>query len=85
MAIRRKGINFFAVGVGTSNGITLREGANFKKDENGDIIFHSDGTPTNNMIGTVTSMIEEHWYDTKAVVLDKNEIILMNLKCMKMI
>jgi Ca-activated chloride channel family protein len=36
--IRRKKINFFAVGVGTSNGITLREGANFKKDENGDII-----------------------------------------------
>jgi Ca-activated chloride channel homolog len=36
--IRKKGINFFAVGVGTSNGITLREGNNFKKDENGDIV-----------------------------------------------
>lgn len=36
--IKRKGINFFAVGVGTSNGITLREGESFKKDESGDII-----------------------------------------------
>jgi Ca-activated chloride channel homolog len=36
--IRKKGINFFAVGIGTSNGITLRQGNNFKKDENGDIV-----------------------------------------------
>ena len=36
--IKKKGINFFAVGVGTTNGITLREGANFKKDENENII-----------------------------------------------
>ena len=36
--IRKKGINFFAVGVGTSNGITIRQGDNYKKDENGDII-----------------------------------------------
>lgn len=37
--IKRKGINFFAVGVGTASGITLREGTNFKKDENGDIVI----------------------------------------------
>ena len=36
--IKKKGINFFAVGVGTSNGITLRQGNNYKKDENGDIV-----------------------------------------------
>ena len=36
--IRKKGINFFAVGVGTSNGITIRQGDNYKKDENGDIV-----------------------------------------------
>ncbi len=36
--IRKKDINFFAVGIGTSNGITLRQGDNYKKDENGDIV-----------------------------------------------
>ena len=36
--IKKKGINFFSIGVGTLNGITLRQGENFKKDENGDII-----------------------------------------------
>lgn len=36
--IKRKGIKFFAVGVGTTNGITLREEQSFKKDENGDIV-----------------------------------------------
>ncbi len=36
--IRKKGINFFSIGVGTLNGITLRQGDNFKKDENGDIV-----------------------------------------------
>lgn len=36
--IRKNGINFFTIGIGTSNGITLRQGNNFKKDENGDIV-----------------------------------------------
>ena len=36
--IRKKGINFFSIGIGTVNGITLRQGDNFKKDENGDIV-----------------------------------------------
>lgn len=36
--IRRKGINFFAVGVGTPTGITLRDGKSFKKDESDDIV-----------------------------------------------
>jgi Ca-activated chloride channel family protein len=36
--IRKKGINFFAVGMGTANGITMKQGNNYKKDENGDII-----------------------------------------------
>jgi Ca-activated chloride channel homolog len=36
--IRKKGINFFSVGIGTANGITLRQGNNYKKDENGDIV-----------------------------------------------
>ncbi|MES2520076.1 MAG: VWA domain-containing protein [Bacteroidota bacterium] len=36
--IRQKGINFFVVGVGTANGITLRDGKSFKKDENGNIV-----------------------------------------------
>ncbi len=36
--IRKKGIDFFCIGVGTNNGITLRQGSNYKKDENGDIV-----------------------------------------------
>jgi Ca-activated chloride channel homolog len=36
--IRQKGINFFGVGVGTNNGITLRQGNSFKKDEDGNIV-----------------------------------------------
>jgi Ca-activated chloride channel homolog len=36
--IRQKGINFFAMGIGTSNGITLRDGNNFKKDKDGNIV-----------------------------------------------
>lgn len=36
--IRKKGINFFVVGIGTANGTTLRQGDNYLKDENGDIV-----------------------------------------------
>ncbi len=36
--IKKNNINFFAMGIGTANGITLREGNNFKKDINGNII-----------------------------------------------
>ena len=36
--IKQKGINFFAMGIGTLNGITLRDGNNFKKDKDGNII-----------------------------------------------
>lgn len=37
--IRKKGINFFSIGIGTVNGIALRQGDNFKKDDNGDIVI----------------------------------------------
>jgi len=37
--IRQKGINFFAVGIGTSNGIMLKEGNGFKKDADGNIVI----------------------------------------------
>jgi Ca-activated chloride channel homolog len=36
--IRQKGINFFAVGIGTTNGITLRDGNSYKKDQDGNIV-----------------------------------------------
>ncbi len=36
--IRQNGINFFAVGIGTTNGITLRQGNSYKKDEDGNIV-----------------------------------------------
>jgi Ca-activated chloride channel homolog len=36
--IKQKDINFFCIGIGTPNGITLRDGNNFKKDKDGNII-----------------------------------------------
>ena len=36
--IKKNNINFFAMGIGTPNGTTLREGNNYKKDMNGNII-----------------------------------------------
>ena len=54
------------------------------KDEIGDIIHNSDGTPQNNMIGALTFMIIEHWCGFETELADKHEMILMNLKCHKM-
>jgi hypothetical protein len=53
------------------------------KDEQGDIVYHSDGTPMNNMIGALTTLILEHWCGTEAEISDKHEIVLMNMKCRK--
>jgi hypothetical protein len=53
------------------------------KDEQGDIVYHSDGTPMNNMIGALTTLILEHWCGTETEISDKHEIVLMNMKCRK--
>jgi len=54
------------------------------KDEKGDVIHNPDGTVISNMIGALTSMILEHWCGSETEIADKNEVILMNLKCHKM-
>lgn len=36
--IKKKRIDFFAVGIGTSNGITIRQGNNYQKDEKGNVV-----------------------------------------------
>jgi hypothetical protein len=54
------------------------------KDEEGDIVYHTDGTPVNNMIGALTTLILEHWCGTENEIADKHEIVLMNMKCRKM-
>ena len=51
------------------------------KDENGDIMFHPDGTPQSNMIGALIAMIQEHFCGADITLSDKHEMILMNLKC----
>ena len=53
------------------------------KDEKGDVIHNPDDTVINNMIGALTSMILEHWCGSETEIADKNEVILMNLKCHK--
>jgi Ca-activated chloride channel homolog len=52
--IRKKGINFFAVGVGTPNGITLRQGNNYKKDKNGDIVVTKLESTSLQKMATIT-------------------------------
>jgi hypothetical protein len=54
------------------------------KDEQGDIVYHSDGTTMNNMIGALTTLILEHWCGTEREISDKHETVLMNMKCRKM-
>ncbi|WP_208081231.1 hypothetical protein, partial [Bacteroides uniformis] len=53
-------------------------------DKVGDIIHNFDGTPQNNMIGALNSLILEHWCGGETELEDKHEMILMNLKCNKM-
>jgi hypothetical protein len=48
------------------------------------VIHNPDGTVISNMIGALTSMILEHWCGSETEIADKNEVILMNLKCHKM-
>jgi len=36
------------------------------------------------MIGSLTTLIIEHWYGTKKEIYDKHALILMNPKCKKM-
>jgi hypothetical protein len=54
------------------------------RDEQGDIVYHTDGSPHNNMIGALTTTILEHWCGTESELADKHELILMNMKCRKM-
>lgn len=58
--------------------------AEILRDEQGDVVYHIDGTPHNNMIGALTTTILEHWCGTEAELADKHELILMNMKCRKM-
>ena len=51
------------------------------KDENGDVMFNLDGTSINNMIGALTTMIQEHFCGVDVTLSDKHEMVLMNLKC----
>ena len=58
--------------------------AKLLKDEARDVIHNSNGSTTSNMIGALTSMILEHWCGSETKIVDKHEVILMNLKCHKM-
>ena len=51
------------------------------KDENGDVKFHEDGTSMNNMIGALTTLIQQTFCGDDPNISDQNEMILMNLKC----
>lgn len=55
------------------------------KDEAGDIVLKEYGTPHNNMIGALTTIILEHWFRTEKEIVEKHSIILMNMKWKKML
>lgn len=54
------------------------------KDESGDAIYHENGLPQSNMIGTLTTLIIEHGCGIEQEIADKHASILMNMKCKKM-
>jgi hypothetical protein len=54
------------------------------RDEQGDVVYHLNGTPQNNMIGALTTLILKHWCGTEKELADKHKMILMNVKCRKM-
>ena len=91
--IRKKGIDFFSVGIGTSNGITLRQGNNYKKDENGDIVVTKLETTSlqkmasltagkyleiNNVSGSFNELITQLEQITASIVDGRNVDVISN-------
>ena len=68
----------------SSTALLIKMEAEVLEDEAGDVIHNSDGSTTSNMIGSLTSMILEHWCGSATAIADKNEVILVNLKCHNM-
>jgi hypothetical protein len=42
------------------------------KDEQGDIVYHLNGTPQSNIIGALTTLILEHWCGIEEELADKH-------------
>jgi Ca-activated chloride channel homolog len=70
--IRQKGMNFFAVGVGTPNGITLRQGNNFKKDEDGNIVVTKLETK---FLKRIASKMQGKYLEISTISNSFNELI----------
>ena len=71
--IRKKGINFLAVGVGTTNGITLKKGNNYRKDENGDIVVTKLVTAS---LRKMAAEMKGKYFEINTVSGSFNELIL---------
>jgi Ca-activated chloride channel family protein len=71
--IRQKGINFFTVGVGTTDGITIREGKSFKKDKNGNIVVTKLETASLKKLAAET---KGNYLEIKSVSESMNELIM---------
>jgi hypothetical protein len=54
------------------------------KYEIDDAIYHENGNPQRNMIGSLTTLILRHWCGTEKEIAEKHSLILMNMKCRKM-
>ena len=70
--IRQKGISFFAVGIGTSNGITLREGNSFKKDADGNVVITKLGAT---LMKKIASETRGEYLEIKTVSNSFNDLI----------
>lgn len=71
--IRQKGINFFSVGVGTTDGITIRDGKSFKKDKDGNIVVTKLETATLKKLAAET---KGNYLEIKSVSESINELIM---------
>ncbi|MEA5457514.1 VWA domain-containing protein [Arcicella sp. LKC2W] len=71
--IRQKEINFFSVGVGTTDGITIRDGKSFKKDKDGNIVVTKLETATLKKLAAET---KGNYLEIKSVSESINELIM---------
>lgn len=71
--IKQKGINFFTVGIGTKDGITIRDGKSFKKDKDGNIVVTKLETAS---LKKLTAETNGNYLEINSVSKSMNELII---------
>ena len=71
--IRQRGIVFFTVGIGTTDGITIRDGKSFKKDKDGNIVVTKLESAS---LKKLASETKGNYLEIKSVSESINELIM---------